>query len=175
MNPAVPSTPPPPLLATETDGTGRPVRQWTITTTTGEQTTGYLPPWATEDPSEQGVLPEELAARLADVCHSTEFPGQVLRAYSPGNVTDAPEEVEILGSSITCAPYAPTPELAIPVATVCVADGYWITDLDPTGLAELIAGLRAVADRLDDVVIPQLNDIRAEWTAHHTSGTGARP
>lgn len=173
MNPAVPS--PSALPATEPDGTPCSVRQWVLTTTTGEQITGYLPPWATEDPSEADVQPEKLAARLADVCHYTEFPGQVLRAYSPGNVTDEPEELEIMRSSITCAPYAPAPELALPVATVRVAGEYWMTDLDPSGLAEIVKGLRAVADRLDGVVIPQLNTIRAEWTAYHASGTGARP
>ncbi|WP_435178721.1 DUF6907 domain-containing protein [Actinacidiphila sp. bgisy145] len=146
-----------------------------ITTTAGEQVSGYLPPWAAEDPSEADVPPEELAARLADVCHYREFPGQVLRAYSPGNSSVAPEELEVMSSSITCTPYAPAPELALPVVTVRVAGEYWMTDLDPAGVADLVAGLRAVADRLDGVVIPQLNDIRAEWTAHHTSGTGTRP
>ncbi|BBA99045.1 hypothetical protein RVR_5501 [Actinacidiphila reveromycinica] len=172
MNPAVPS--PTALPAPESDGTARSLRQWLLTTTTGEQVSGHLPPWATEDPSEQEVPAEELAARLADVCHYREFPGQVLRAYSPGNSSDAPEELEVMSSSITCAPYAPAPELALPVVTVRVAGEYWMTDLDPTGVADLVAGLRAVADRLDSVVIPQLNTIRTEWTAHHTSGTGAR-
>lgn len=173
MNPAVPS--PTALPATETASAARTVRQWAITTTTGEQITGYLPSWATEDPSEADVPPEELAARLADICHFTEFPGQVLQAYSPGNATDAPQALEIMRSSINCAPYSPTPALALPVATVRVAGEYWITDLDPTDLAEIVKGLRATADRLDHVVIPQLDDIRAEWTTHHTSGTGARP
>ncbi|WP_435131442.1 DUF6907 domain-containing protein [Actinacidiphila sp. bgisy144] len=169
MNPAVPS---PAALPAEPDATTSSTRQWVITTTTGEQVSGYLPSWATEDPSEADVSSEELAVRLADVCHYREFPGQVLRAYSPGNTTDEPEELEVMSSSITCTPYAPAPELAVPVATV---REYWMTDLDPTGVAHLVAGLRAVADRLDGVVIPQLNDIRAEWAAHHTSGTGARP
>ncbi len=111
--------------------------------------------------------------RLADVCHYREFPGQVLRAYSPGNTTNGPEELEVMSSSITCTPYAPVPELAVPVVTVRVAGEYWMTDLDPTGLAEIVKGLRAVADRLDGVVIPQLNTVRAEWTAHHSAG--ARP
>ncbi|WP_435127106.1 DUF6907 domain-containing protein [Actinacidiphila sp. bgisy144] len=172
MNPAVPA--PTALPATAPDTTPSSVRRWLITTTTGERTTGYLPPWATEDPSEQDVLPEELAARLTDIRHVTEFPGQVLHAYPPGNGTDAPEGLEILRSSITCTPYAGVTEPAIPVATVWVADAYQITGLDPAGLTEIVQGLRAVADRLDRVVIPQLNDIRAEWTTHHTSGTGAR-
>ncbi|WP_435175808.1 DUF6907 domain-containing protein [Actinacidiphila sp. bgisy145] len=104
-----------------------------------------------------------------------EFPGQVLRAYSPGNTPDTPQGMEILRSSITCTPYAAAPEPAIPVATVWVADAYQIADLDPTGLAEIVEGLRSVADRLDHVVIPHLNDIRAAWTTHRTSRTGARP
>lgn len=173
MNPAVPS--PAALPTTEPDGTDSSARQWTITTTTGEQTTGYLPSWAAEDPSEQGVPSEAMAARLADVCHFTEFPGQVVRAYSPGNATDEPVELEIMCSSITCTPYAAAPEPAIPVVDVRVAGEYWMTDLDPTGVADLVVGLRAVADRLDGVVIPQLNTVRAEWAAHHASGAGARP
>jgi hypothetical protein len=104
-----------------------------------------------------------------------EFPGQVLRAHSPGNTTDTPQAMEILRATITSTPYAAAPEQAIPVATVWVADAYRIADLDPTGLAEIVQGLRAVADRLDGVVIPRLNDIRAAWTTHHTSGTGTRP
>ncbi|WP_435127745.1 DUF6907 domain-containing protein [Actinacidiphila sp. bgisy144] len=173
MNPALPV--PTALPAVEPDATPSSVRQWAMTTTTGERTTGYLPPWAAEDPSEHDVPPQELTTRLADIRHSTEFPGQVLRAHSPGNGTDAPEGMEILRATITCTPYAAAPEPAIPVATVWVADAFQITDLDPTGLAEIVQGLRAVADRLDLVVIPQLNDIRTEWTTHHTSRAGARP
>jgi hypothetical protein len=173
MNPAVPA--PTALPVTEPDATANSVRKWVITTTTGEPTTGYLPPGATEDPSEQDVPPHELAGRLASIRHVAEFPGQVLRAHAPGNGTDAPEEMEILRASITCTPYAAAPVPAIPVATVWVADAYQIADLDPTGLAEVVAGLRAVANRLDRVTIPQLNDIRAAWTTHHTSRTGARP
>ncbi|MFJ2955709.1 DUF6907 domain-containing protein [Streptomyces sp. NPDC087270] len=171
MNPAVPS--PAALPATEPDATTSSALKWLIATTTGEQVSGYLPAWAAEDPSESDVPPEELAARLADVCHYREFPGQVLRAYSPGNTSNEPEGLEVMSSSITCTPYAPAPELAAPVVTVRVAGEYWMTDLDPTGVADLVAGLRAVADRLDGVVIPQLNDIRAEWAAHHSAG--ARP
>jgi hypothetical protein len=100
------------LPTTEPDATADSVRQWAITTTIDGRTTGYLPPWATENPSEPDVPPEELAARLAGIRHVAEFPGQ---------------------------------------------------------------GLRAVADRLDGVVIPQRNDIRAAWTTQHTSETGARP
>jgi hypothetical protein len=173
MNPVAPL--PSALPATESDGAARSVRQWVITTTTGLRTTGYLPPWAAEDPSEQDVLPDELAARLAGIRHVAEFPGQVLRAHSPGNTPDAPEGMEILRAGITCTPHAGAPEPAIPVATVWVADAYQIAGLDPTGLAEIVQGLRAVADRLDGVVIPHLNDIRAAWTTHHTSGTGTRP
>jgi hypothetical protein len=162
------------LPTTEPDATADSERQWAITTTTGERTTGYLPPWATENPSEQDVPPQELAARLDGIRHVAEFPGQVLHAYPPGNTTDTPQGMEILRASITCTPYASEPEPAIPVATVWVADAHQIADLDPTGLAEIVEGLRAVADRLDHVVIPHLNDIRAAWTTHHTSRTGAR-
>ncbi|WP_335983749.1 DUF6907 domain-containing protein [Streptomyces sp. CA2R106] len=132
-----------------------------ITTTTGERTTGYLPPWAAEDPSEQDLLPDEMAARLAGLGHVAEFPG--------------PAGLEILRAGITFTPHAAAPEPAIPVATVWVADAYQIADLDPTGPAEIVQSLRSVADRLDHVAIPHLNDIRAAWTTHHTYRTGARP
>jgi hypothetical protein len=47
---------------------------WTITATSGLAVTGYLPPWAQEDPSEAGVPVGRLGKVLADICHWAEFP-----------------------------------------------------------------------------------------------------
>jgi hypothetical protein len=41
--------------------------------------------------------------------------------------------------------------------------------LDPDGLAEIAAKLRAQADRLDHDIRPQLLAARADWAAHHTT------
>jgi hypothetical protein len=173
MNPAVPS--PSALPTPATTGTPRPAQRWAITTATGETTTGHLPAWAEGDPSERNVPQKELATRLADINHQAHFPGQTLRAYSPGNPTDEPTELEILHSSIDCTPYATAPELRIPVANIHVAEEYWLTDYGPEDLTALANSLRAVADRLDHDIIPTLNDARADWSAHHPHTTGTRP
>jgi hypothetical protein len=74
---------------------------WTITATSGLAVTGYLPPWAQEDPSEAGVPVGRLGKVLADICHWAEFPGQRMRvARDGGPGTDA----VVLGGSIDCHP-----------------------------------------------------------------------
>lgn len=147
------------------------VRRWTITMTTGETISGRLPAWATDDPSENGVLPEELAARLADINYSKQFPGQVLRVYSPASRDGRSTPVEVLHSSIDCNPYAPDPDPRTPVANIHLAGECWLTDLGPGELGQLAKGLRVVADRLDHDVIPALIDARTEWAAHHSHAT----
>ncbi|MFJ2955012.1 hypothetical protein OG896_20425 [Streptomyces sp. NBC_00669] len=145
-----------------------------ITTTTGETATGHLPSWAEVDPSEQEVPPEELAVRLADINHSLKLPGQVLRAYSPANPTGRPTPVEVLHGSIDCTPYATAPELTTPVVNLLLAGEHWLTDLGPTDLTQLAGGLRALAARLEDDVVPALIEARTEWTTYHPHTAGVR-
>jgi hypothetical protein len=87
------------------------------------------------------------------------------------------EESEVFWGGIECSPYAEDPDPRVPVANVWLADDYWIHHLDPTGLAEFAAKLRAQADRLDLEVRPALITARADWNARHTANTprdGAR-
>jgi hypothetical protein len=138
-----------------------PERQWAIITTGGHVVTGYLPTWATTDPSERDVPLDELADRLADINHWAAFPGQTITVHTPE--TGRPIEEEILHGSIDCNPYADAPEPRIPVANIHVAAECWISDLDPDDLARLAAQLRAQADRLEHQVRPALIAARTDW------------
>lgn len=172
MSPALSSAPGHPLPSAGLPAS-TPARRWMITTTDGESRAGYLPTWATHDPSEQGVSPEELAVRLADINHHVGFPGQILRVYSPANPDGQPTPVEVLHASIDCNPHAPDPELRIPVANLHLAGEYWLTDLGPEELVHLAKGLRTLADRLADDVVPILAAARDDWHAHHLADAPA--
>ncbi len=149
-------------------------REWTITTTSGVTVSGYLPRWAQEDPSEVDVPPEELAARLADITHHVDFPGQMLDSYSPGNPTSHDAPLEILRSSIDCNPYATGSDPRCPVVNIRIAGEFWLTDLGPKEVAGLVAKLRTLADRLDRDIIPTLDNARSDWTNRPMTSTGGR-
>lgn len=166
MSPAVPSPPVHTLLAAGLSAPG-PVRRWAITTTDGQSRSGYLPPWATDDPSEQGVAPAELGERLADVNHYVEFAGRTVSVYAPGGGEPLVRDEEILHGSIDCNPYAPGDEPRIPVVNIRLSDQSWLTDLGPEDLAGLAAQLREQARRLDYKVRPALIAARDDWAAHH--------
>jgi hypothetical protein len=141
-------------------------RTWTIETTCGHTTTGYLPAWAEDDPSETGVPLERLGVSLADICHHAPFSGQLLPVScdsSPGRPT------VILFGSINCNPYDEDSELRVPVVNLQIVDDYWSNGLDPTALADVAAKLRAQADRLDHEILPALIAARADWNAQHTT------
>jgi hypothetical protein len=140
--------------------------KWTITTVNGLQTSGYLPAWAEDDPSEVGVPLEMLGVRLADVSHRGFFEGQIIDVVAPDAHGKAEEEA-VFEVSIDCTPYAEDPELRVPVANIQAYPERWILGLDPTGVAEVAAKLRAQADRLDHEVHPALIAARADWAAHH--------
>ncbi|WP_328461106.1 DUF6907 domain-containing protein [Streptomyces sp. NBC_00448] len=167
---AVPSSSALPDPATPQKST--PTRRWAITTTTGETAIGHLPAWASTDPSEHDVPPNQLAARLADINHHVRFPGEILRVYSPANPERHPTPVEVLHTSIDCNPYAPDPEPCIPIANLHLAGEYWLTDLGPEELGHLADGLRALADRLDHQVRPTLIAARSDWTGYQSRSTG---
>jgi hypothetical protein len=68
------------IIATDPQGTDiSPIRKqsWTITITTanGLTATGYLPPWAAEDPSKGGVPASAFSRVLADINHHRAFDG----------------------------------------------------------------------------------------------------
>ncbi|MFC4034052.1 DUF6907 domain-containing protein [Streptomyces polygonati] len=148
-----------------------PAGTWTIATASGFTASGYLPAWATADPSETGVPLDLLQIRLADLNHYALFDGQPMQVRSPGCAC-APGRVgesEIFRGSVDCNPYAEDPEPSVPVANIAIIEDFWINGLDPDGVAEIAAKLRAQADRLDHDIRPQLLAARADWAAHHTT------
>ncbi|CAG6392299.1 hypothetical protein SCOCK_160081 [Actinacidiphila cocklensis] len=56
---------------------------WAITTSDGAVTSGYLPAWAEDDPTEIGVPEEELPQRLAQVNHRAFFEGPMPPLTAP--------------------------------------------------------------------------------------------
>ncbi|WP_333768737.1 DUF6907 domain-containing protein [Streptomyces sp. IBSBF 2435] len=144
---------------------------WTIATTTGDTVTGYLPTWADDDPTATDVPPDQLPVSLADVSHRADFDGQLLAVHnpaSPNGISEGTEE-RVLCGVLVCDPYAESPDPRVPVVNVAIVDDYWINHLDPDGLAEVVAKLRAQADRLDHEIRPQLVAARADWAARHTA------
>jgi hypothetical protein len=125
-------------------------------------TTGYLPDWAEEDPSENDVPLEELPMRLAGINHRSFFEGQMVTIVTPGSKGEAEEEAVFEGS-IDCAPCNPDPASCVPVVTLQVCPGYVIPGLDPAGLAQIAARLRAQADLFDHKVRPALITARKDW------------
>ncbi|SHK57061.1 DUF6907 domain-containing protein [Actinacidiphila paucisporea] len=154
---------------TATDDLGRSVpevpapRRWTVATTEGFTVTGHLLAWADDDPTATGVPPGQLAVQLADISHRAYFDGELLHVIAPGR---EPQE-GVLWGVLVCDPYAEDPAPRVPVVNIAVVDDYWINHLDPAGLAEVAARLRAQADRLDHDVRPRLVAARADWAARH--------
>ncbi|MFJ5608355.1 ATP-binding protein [Streptomyces sp. NPDC093221] len=139
---------------------------WTIATEGGAVVSGYLPEWAEDDPTEVGVPPDLLPSLLAQINHRSLFEGPMLPLAAP-DVWDGVEEDAVFEGSIDCDPYDEDPRLRMPVVNLHVAVGRWIPALDPQGLAEVTAKLRAHADFLDTKVRPALIAAREDWAAHH--------
>lgn len=146
-----------------------PGRTWIITTTVGKSVIGYLPDWAESDPSVTGVPLKRLSPELDDIRHHAPFDGQFVRVHSPaaGHDKDDTTEERIFCGGIECHPYAEDPEPRVPVVNIAIIGDLWIKDLDPDGLADVVAKLRAQADRLDNEVRPALVAARDDWAAHH--------
>jgi anti-sigma regulatory factor (Ser/Thr protein kinase) len=138
---------------------------WTLTTTQGTVTTGYLPDWAEDDPSETDVAPELLPARLAAINHRTVFEGQYMSVRAP-DATGKAEEEEIFGASIDCNPYDENPAHRVPIANLQVLPDFWISALSPADLTAIIGQLRSQADRLETEVHPALTAAREDWINH---------
>jgi anti-sigma regulatory factor (Ser/Thr protein kinase) len=139
---------------------------WAITTTDGAVTSGYLPAWAEDDPTEIDVSAEELPRRLAQVNHRAFFEGPMVPLTAP-DLWDDVEEDSVFEGSIDCNPYDADPRLRVPVVNLQVCVGRWILGLAPEGLANIAAKLRAHADLLDHKVRPALIAARDDWAAHH--------
>jgi hypothetical protein len=139
---------------------------WTIATTTGHTASGYLPPWAEEDPSQTAVPDDRLEKVLADTCHWADFSGRRIRVASDGGPG---RDTVVLGGSIDHHPYAEDPQTRIPVVNLQINDDHWINDVNPDELAVIAAKLRAQADHLDHEVRPALSAARTDWAANHTT------
>jgi hypothetical protein len=159
----------------ETERGGRPWNglgggSWAITTVGGRTVGGYLPAWAAEDPSEQGVLEGELAGRLADVNHYAVFEGQRVEVYTPANRGGRAVEEEILHGSIDCNPYAEEGEPRVPVVNLHLAGECWAGGFGPEELGRFAGQLRAQAELLENEVRPALVAARADWAEHGIKG-----
>jgi hypothetical protein len=139
---------------------------WTITTEAGSVSSGYLPAWAEDDPTEVRVPLHLLPLRLADISHRNFFEGQMMPVVAPDAQGEA-EEDAVFEGSIDCNPYDADPLLRVPVVNIQVCLDHWILGLDPDGLTEIAAKLRAQADLLDREVRPSLVAAREDWAAHH--------
>ncbi|WP_328466830.1 DUF6907 domain-containing protein [Streptomyces sp. NBC_00448] len=162
------SIPPAPAEFPELPG---PARRWTLTSVDGHTLSGYLPPWAGDDPSEHHVPVDQLAHRLADIHHSARFPGQTATVYTAADRSGRPSEQEIFSCTLDCTPYAELPDPRVPVANVHLCEESWIIDLDPEGLLQVADLLRAQADLLDRKVRPALIAAREDWAI----GTHSEP
>jgi hypothetical protein len=145
-------------------------RTWSINTTGDITVTGYLPPWADEDPSDTDVPLEKLSAQLIDLSHWKSFDGQLMCIHHPAHAAGDGKAGEgediVFSGNITCYPYSEDPQERTPFVNVRVVDDFWINNLTPDGLATLAAKLRAQADYLENNVAPTLEAFRRDWDAH---------
>ncbi|MEW1866452.1 hypothetical protein AB0399_39790 [Streptomyces sp. NPDC088194] len=139
---------------------------WTITTTSGFATSGYLPDWAEDDPSEAGVPLDQLPLRLGGINHRNFFEGPMMPLTATNSRDDA-EEDAVFAGSIDCNPYDTAIRLRVPVVNIQVSPGHWILGLEPQELADIASKLGAQADLLQDEVLPALIAAREDWSAHH--------
>ncbi|MFF7155288.1 DUF6907 domain-containing protein [Streptomyces sp. NPDC008139] len=139
--------------------------RWTITTDSGSATSGYLPAWAEDDPTEANVPLDRLPVRLAGINHRNLFEGPMMPITAP-DVWGAVEEDAVFEGSIDCNPYDPDPSLRVPVVNLQVCVGRWILGLDPHGLADVAAKLHAHADFLESKVRPALVAALEDWATH---------
>ncbi|MBD0738187.1 DUF6907 domain-containing protein [Streptomyces sp. CBMA29] len=145
----------------DADAEARSGRTWVVVAGR-TAVTGHLPAWAEDDPS--GSVPlSRLSVVLADISHRVPFDGQRMRVGF-ANGSDAAEQW-VLSGFMRCTPYAEAPAPCVPVVDLLIVDDWWVNDLDPAGLSEVIALLRAQADRLDREVRPALVAARDAWAS----------
>lgn len=146
-----------------------PVRTWSVSTAGGFIFTGYLPPWADEDPSDTEVSLERPSVKLIDLAHWRPFDGQRMRVHHPALADDAGNtgdvEDSLFGGHIVCYSYSEDPQERTPCANVRVVDDFWLNNLTPEDLTTLAAKLRTQADHLEKAVAPVLQEARNDWTA----------
>ncbi|CAG6394095.1 hypothetical protein NMG29_32380 [Streptomyces cocklensis] len=140
---------------------------WSISTTGRVTLTGYLPPWADEEPSESDVPLEELSVKLIDLADWRPFDGQRMRIHNPAHADGASLAVEesLFDGHIACYPYREDLQERTPYANVLVVNDLWLNHLTPEDLTRLTAQLRAQADHIEKDVTPILEAARNDWTA----------
>lgn len=139
-------------------------RTWSISTTNGCTTLGYLPDWAQGDPSRKGVAPDRLAVELSDITHEASFGGQFMRVCSGAECPG--EESAVLIAYMQCSPFAGDGSAAsVPLVSVQILDDVWIANLDPSGVVEAAEKFRSFADLLVNTVAPALSAAQADWAA----------
>ncbi|WP_435178360.1 DUF6907 domain-containing protein [Actinacidiphila sp. bgisy145] len=157
--------------------TGEP-RTWRLTATNGVTVSGYLPPWAYEDPSASDVHPVALPVDLVRLELFRYFDGVPGSLVGPGDGVDEDGYMTPFGA-VTCHPCADreAPDRPVhPVLTVQVSDTEETICHDPDELAALIARLRTRVDYLDQHVRPAFTAIHQDWqTHHHTAADPVRP
>ncbi|WP_329175156.1 DUF6907 domain-containing protein [Streptomyces sp. NBC_01477] len=168
-----PDTAAPPAQQPLPEGAASLGRTWRISTNGGITLTGYLPPWADEDPSESDVPLEELSVKLVDLAHWRPFDGQMMRIHNPAHAdgADLVAEASLFDGHVTCHPYSDDPQERTPYADVRVVDDLWLNHLTPEDLTRLTAQLRAQADHIENDVTPLLEAARGDWTARQSGRT----
>ncbi|WP_335979911.1 DUF6907 domain-containing protein [Streptomyces sp. CA2R106] len=159
------------LRTTGTPGT------WRLTATNGVTVSGYLPPWAYEDPSASGIDPDRLPVAACDVELFRYFDDLAGSLVGPGDGAEEDDYVTPF-AAITCHPCAEreAPDRPVdPVLTVQVSDTEETVCADPGELAALIARLKAHTDYLDQHVRPTFTAIYQDWQTHHHTATEPRP
>ncbi|MBM9508054.1 DUF6907 domain-containing protein [Actinacidiphila acididurans] len=139
-------------------------RAWVVATDTGEAVRGYLPAWASQDPSLAGVPIGELHLVLADLVLESDATGLVLP------VVQGQEPAlyrPVFAVTIACKPFGEDDEPCIPTAAVQIVDDFWLTGLDPGAIEALGHQLRGLADKLITHTAPMLAAARTDWAKHH--------
>jgi hypothetical protein len=139
-------------------------RAWSMSTEGGTTVSGHLPAWAEDDPSKTALPDDKLRLHLSDVTHCRAFPGQPMVIDTPFG-TDGGREIyeeNVFCATITCSPHSSAPDHRVPTVTITVVEDCVMEDLDPQGVTDVSAKLRAQADRLDQVAA-DLADARAGW------------
>jgi hypothetical protein len=135
----------------------------------GSSVSLYRPAWAEgDDPSEDNLTPDELRMHLEDLHHARSY--KALRVDA-ANLQQTKGRYRgpaaILCPQLDVRPYSDDLAERIPTVSVEISEGSddWIENLDPAGVADLAAKLRAQAAVLDQAA-RDLTAARADWAAN---------
>ncbi|WUF62428.1 hypothetical protein OG530_19135 [Streptomyces decoyicus] len=148
-----------------------PGETWTLSVRGGGVFTGYLPPWADENPTETDVPAADLTFKLKDIAHQQYILGAPLNVFTPAGCTEEPGvyEEHVLSGYMSVAPHSEDTREHAPAVSLQLVEDHWLQDLGPDELADVIAKLRQQADRLAGVHA-HLIQARADWATHAPRG-----